>query len=202
VPKGVTERVQPEVRDNFERSLEVLGSWCDVARDVEWPDLPWGPAVVAIVGAEGASAFLDLIESGRVKELRCPKDRHGGYAGTMIPAVDYLHALRVRRPMKAAVAPLFERYDAVVAPTRASVAYPADRNFEDAYPGVSGGPALIPAGNLCGLPALAVPNGFGESGLPTSLSFMGPAFSEPALVALADGYQRRTEWHRKRPPIA
>ena len=40
-----------------------------------------------------------------------------------------------------------------VSPTRASVAYPADRKFEDAYPGISGGPGLIPAGNLCGLPA-------------------------------------------------
>uniref|UniRef100_A0A832MKV7 Amidase n=1 Tax=Eiseniibacteriota bacterium TaxID=2212470 RepID=A0A832MKV7_UNCEI len=202
VPKGVTDKVQPEVREAFERSLEVLADWCDVTRDVAWPDLPWGPAVSTIVAAEGAAAFLDLIESGRVKELRCPRDRHGGYAGTLVPAVDYLQAMRLRKPMKRAVAELFERFDAVVAPTRASVAYPLDRNFEDAYPGVSGGPPLIPAGNLCGLPALAVPNGFGEAGLPTSLSFMGPAFAEAPLVALAAEYQRRTDWHLRRPPIA
>src|SRR5437867_11187730 len=156
VPKGVTEKVQPEVRENFERSLGILGELADVKRDVEWPDFPWGPAVSAIVGAEGASAFLDLIESGNVKELKCPKDRHGGYAGTLIPAVDYLQAMRLRAPMKRALADLFEKYDLVVAPTRASVAYPADKNFDDAYPGIGGGPALIAAGNLCGLPALAV----------------------------------------------
>jgi Asp-tRNA(Asn)/Glu-tRNA(Gln) amidotransferase A subunit family amidase len=104
--------------------------------------------------------------------------------------------------MKRAVAGLFERFDAIVAPTRASVAYPADRNFEDAYPGVSGGPPLIPAGNLCGLPAIAVPNGFGEAGLPTSLSFLGPAFSEAALAGLAAEFQRRTDWHLQRPPIS
>lgn len=202
VPKGVTEKVQPEVRENFERSLAVLQDRVQVTRDVEWPDLPWGPAVSAIVGAEGASAFLDLIESGRVKELRCPKDRHGGYAGTLIPAVDYLQAMRLRRPMKRAVAELFGRYDVVASPTRATVAYPADRNFETAYPGVSGGPALIPAGNLCGLPALALPNGFGENGLPTSIAFMGPAFSEPTLVAIGNVYQSRTDWHRKQPPAA
>jgi aspartyl-tRNA(Asn)/glutamyl-tRNA(Gln) amidotransferase subunit A len=202
VPKGVTEKVQPEVRDAFDRTIAVLGEWCDVTRDVEWPDLPWGPAVGAIVGAEGASAFLDLIESGRVKELRCPRDRHGGYAATLTPAVDYLQAMRLRRPMKRAVAALFERFDAIVAPTRATVAYPADRNFEDVYPGISGGPPLIPAGNLCGLPAIAVPNGFGEAGLPTSLSFMGPAFSEAALAGLAVEYQRRTHWHLQRPPIS
>ena len=200
VPKGVTEKVQPEVRENFERSLGILGELADVTRDVEWPDFPWGPAVSAIVGAEGASAFLDLIESGRVKELKCPKDRHGGYAGTLIPAVDYLQAMRLRAPMKRALADLFEKYDLVVAPTRASVAYPADKNFDDAYPGIGGGPALIAAGNLCGLPALAVPNGFGENGLPTSLSLMGKAFSEGEMVALGDAYQQRSDWHARRPP--
>jgi len=156
--------------------------------------------VSAIVGAEGASAFLDLIESGRVKELRCPKDRHGGYAGSLIPAVDYLQAMRLRRPMKRAVAELFQRFDAVVSPTRASVAYPANRNFEDVYPNVSGGPALIAAGNLCGLPALCVPNGLGENRLPTSIAFMGPAFSERELVALGAFYQSKTRWHLERPP--
>ena len=200
VPKGCTEKVQPAVRENFERALEVLKPVTEITADVEWPDFPWGPAVSAIVGAEGASAFLDLIESGRVKELRCPKDRHGGYAGMLIPAVDYLQAMRLRRPMKRAVAALFQRFDAVVSPTRATVSYPTDKNFEDAYPGVSGGPALIPAGNLCGLPALCVPNGFGENQLPTSLHFMGPAFSERDLTALGVHFQSRTRWHLERPP--
>ena len=200
VPKGCTEKVQPGVREILERALEVLKPVAEITADVEWPDFPWGPAVSAIVGAEGASAFLDLIESGRVKELRCPKDRHGDYAGTLIPAVDYLQAMRLRRPMKRAVAALFQRFDAVVSPTRATVSYPTDKNFEDAYPGVSGGPALIPAGNLCGLPALCVPNGFGENKLPTSLHFMGPAFSERDLTALGVHFQSKTRWHLERPP--
>src|SRR5204862_6995916 len=98
--------------------------------------------------AEGATAFHELIESGRASELACPADRIGGYSRLMVPAVDYIQAMRARRPMKHAVAKLFESFDVIVAPTRASVAYPADIGFGDAYPGVSGGPPLIAAGNL------------------------------------------------------
>jgi aspartyl-tRNA(Asn)/glutamyl-tRNA(Gln) amidotransferase subunit A len=202
VPKGVTEKVQPAVRENFEAALRALGRDVELTRDVEWPDFPWGPAVGTIVGAEGAAAFRDLLESGQVQRLTCPADRSGGYSSLLLPAVDYLQAMRLRRPMKQAVARLFERFDALVAPTRASVAYPADRNFEEVYPGVSGGPPLIPAGNLCGLPALALPDGFGENGLPTSFQLMGPAFSEASLVGIGHGYQQRTDWHTRRPPAA
>jgi aspartyl-tRNA(Asn)/glutamyl-tRNA(Gln) amidotransferase subunit A len=202
VPKGVVEKVQPAVRENFERSLDVLRASADITTGIEWPDLPWGPAVSTIVGAEGASAFLELIESGRVGELTCTKGRAGGYAGTLIPAVDYLHAMRLRRPMKRALAKLFEGCDAIVAPTRASVSYPADQKFEDVYPDISGGPPIIASGNLCGLPALCMPNGFGDNGLPTSLSLLGPAFSERDLVELGKTYQKQTDWHLRRPPAA
>jgi aspartyl-tRNA(Asn)/glutamyl-tRNA(Gln) amidotransferase subunit A len=62
-------------------------------------------------------------------------------------------------------------------------------------------PAVIPAGNLAGLPALAVPNGFGPHGLPTSLQFLGRAFSEGRLVALAHAFQQATDWHARRPAL-
>lgn len=200
VPKGCVEKVQPAVRENFEKALASYGTAITVTRDVEWPDFAWGPAVSAIVSAEGATAFLELLESGDAGKLRCPADRTGGYSSLLLPAVDYIQAMRLRRPMRAAMAKLFETYDAIATPTRATVAYPADRNFEDAYPGVSGGPPVIPAGNLAGLPALSLPCGFGENGLPTSLTFLGPAFGERTLAELGAAYQSSTDWHLRRPP--
>jgi aspartyl-tRNA(Asn)/glutamyl-tRNA(Gln) amidotransferase subunit A len=200
VPKGCVEKVQPAVRENFEASLRALGTQVAVTRDVEWPDLPWG-AVGTIVAAEGASAFRELIEGGGLAKLRCPNDRQGGYASLMIPAVDYLQAMRARRPMRVAMAKLFESFDAVATPGRATVSYPIDRNFEDVYPGISGGPPVIPAGNLTGLPALAMPNGFGENDLPTSIAFLGPAFGERTLAEIGVALQSRTDWHTRRPPL-
>ena len=65
-----------------------------------------------------------------------------------------------------------------------------------------GGPALIAGGNLCGLPALALPNGYGENGLPTSTAFMAPALGEKTLIQLGNAYQAKTDWHLKAPPAA
>jgi aspartyl-tRNA(Asn)/glutamyl-tRNA(Gln) amidotransferase subunit A len=201
VIKGTTEKVQPEVRRNFEESLKVLATFCDVVPEIEFPEFPFGPAVGTIVAAEGASAFRDLVESGRSKELRVPNDRWGGYAASMTLAVDYIQAMRLRVPMKKALNALYAKFDALVSPTRASVSYPIGPDFDKVYPGISGGPSVIGAGNLAGQPALSVLNGFGEKGLPTAFQFTGSAFSDETLVALGTAYQARTEWLKRRPPL-
>jgi aspartyl-tRNA(Asn)/glutamyl-tRNA(Gln) amidotransferase subunit A len=203
VLKGARAGVMPAVKANFERSLEVLAKFCDIdEKEVALPELPFGPAVGTIVGAEGSSAFRELLESGRAKELRNENDRSGGYAGLLIPAVDYLQALRVRGKMKRAMAETYEKYDALVAPARSTVANPIDKNFELSYPGFNGGAGVvIPAGNLVGQPALSVPNGFGDNDLPTGIQFTGKVWSEATLLALARLYQQQTDWHAKRPKV-
>jgi aspartyl-tRNA(Asn)/glutamyl-tRNA(Gln) amidotransferase subunit A len=200
LPKGVLEKPQPEVGANFQAALEVVRQFADVTEDVEWPEFPWGPAVGNIVGAEGAAAFADLIDRGGLRELRCPRDRYAGYAGMFVFAVDYLQAMRLRVPMRKAVTEFFSEFDALISLTRPTVAYPADKDFDKAYPDVKWGPPLIPAGNLAGLPAVCLPMGPGEKGLPTSLQFMGPAFSDELLTAIAHAYQQATAWHKETPP--
>ena len=46
-----------------------------------------------------------------------------------------------------------------------------------------------------------MPNGFGQHGLPTSLQFLGRAFSEATLIDLGDRYQNLTGSHLKRPTL-
>lgn len=192
---------QKEVVDNFQTSLKVLANFCELVEGVELPRYPYGATVGTIVGAEGASAFRDLLESGKAKDLRAANDKFGGYAGLLIPAVDYLQAMRLRGPMKRDLDKLYSQFDAIVVPSLPTVAYPIDRAFAAAYPGVRGAfTEIIPAGNAVGQPAVAVPNGFGEKNLPTGLSFTGRAWSEARLLALATEYQKATDWHTRRPP--
>ena len=201
VIKGAANNVQPEVKKNFEDSLKVLTEFAEIVENVALPDLPFGEAVSTIVDAEGASAMRDLIESGQASKLRDSNDKFGGYGASMVLAVDYLQAMRVRGPMKKAMDELYAQYDALVAPSRGTVAMPIDKSFDKGYPGVGGGPPVIPAGNTVGQPAISVPNGFGLHDLPTGIQFTGRAGSEARLIAVANAFQQRTDWHKKRPPL-
>ena len=120
---------------------------------------------------------------------------------TMVLAVDYLQAMRLRVPMKKALDKLYSPFDALVSPSRPKVAYPIDKDFDKAYPGIGGGPPVIPAGNAVGQPAISVPNGFGPNELPTGIQFTGRVWSEARLLALAAAYQRATDWHKKQPKV-
>ncbi len=199
VLKDSYEKAQPEVNKNFLASVEVLKRFADVEMDVKLPDFPYGPSVGTVVDAEGASAFRDLIESGRVAELASPEGRVGGFAASLVTAVDYLHAMRLRAPMRRAWAEMFKKIDVLAAPSRATVSYPVDKTFDKAYPGV-GAATPIGASNLVGVPAVSVPNGFGQNGLPTGIQLVGPAWGERGLLELADEYQSATDWHARRPP--
>src|SRR5207302_9916628 len=77
VPKGVIDAVQGEVAENFTVTLDVLRAIAEIVPDVELPDLPFGVVGGTIIAAEGVSAFDDLMEGNRLKDLTAPEDRTG-----------------------------------------------------------------------------------------------------------------------------
>ncbi|MGH7530395.1 MAG: amidase [Gemmatimonadales bacterium] len=202
VVKGAAENIQAEVAANFRAALAALGDTIEVVEGVELPDLPFGAVTSIIIAAEGASAFDDLLRSGRLRELTAPEDRTGGYPVVAVSAADYLRAMRVRRHLQRALDEFLKPFDLVATPTRTTVASPLDKPFRDAWPGVRGGASVIGPTNVVGVPGISVPNGFGVAGLPTGLSFVARAFEEEKLVTLSRVYQERTDWHRRRPAIA
>jgi aspartyl-tRNA(Asn)/glutamyl-tRNA(Gln) amidotransferase subunit A len=211
VVRHATVGTDSDVEASFKQALAVLREVADVEEDVPLPDLPYGDAVRLVVAAEGAAALRDLIESGQLKQLQDRADRVRGFARLMTPAADYIDAMRARVAMRAQLDALLSRYDALVAPTRTRPAPPIGQDFDAPTPGspptpeprpdAKRPPATIPAGNLAGLPAIALPMGFAKDRLPVSLQLLGRAFSERTLVGLATAYQEMTDWHQKRPPV-
>lgn len=201
VLKNATKACMPAVARNFKASIAELATFCDIVPNVALPDLPYGAAVQTILNAEGASAFRDLIESGKSRTLRQKDDRFGGYVAYATPAVDYLDAQRQRTLMVRALDDAFGGYDAVAAPTVGTVTYPIGARFDKTYTEYGDALDLISPGNLAGLPALAMPNGFGDRGLPTSITLQGTAFNEARLAAIGKRYQTLTSFHRRRPAL-
>ncbi len=56
-------------------------------------------------------------------------------------------------------------------------------------------------GNVCGLPAVSVPCGFGKDGLPIGLQFIGRVLDDAKVVEAARLYQARTNWHKQHPKL-
>jgi aspartyl-tRNA(Asn)/glutamyl-tRNA(Gln) amidotransferase subunit A len=55
--------------------------------------------------------------------------------------------------------------------------------------------------NYLGLPAISVPCGFDDRGLPIGLQLAGRPFAEARVLRAADAFQRDTDWHRRMPPL-
>lgn len=55
--------------------------------------------------------------------------------------------------------------------------------------------------NPAGVPSLALPCGFTNSGLPIGMQLTGPIFTESLLLAIGYQYQKITKWHQEKPTI-
>ena len=106
-----------------------------------------------------------------------------------------------------AVAALFRRYDYWIVPTAQVWPFPVEQH----WPKVVGGQAMhsyhewmqaVCLITLSGCPALAVPAGFGPSGLPMGVQIVAPVHGEAACLAAAAAYEEAAgDLLRKAPPV-
>jgi Asp-tRNA(Asn)/Glu-tRNA(Gln) amidotransferase A subunit family amidase len=202
-PVDFAERADAPARAAFAAALASLKETGAQLIETKLPQFPYGSVLSAILAAEQASIFEPLITSGKVNELADQAQIAGLKASLDLPAKDYLKAQRVRRLIQDAFTRLFSDVDALVAPGRSGIATKLDQRLDVGGPPPPAGTApgfqgIIPAGNLAGLPALALPCGFAEN-LPVALQIVGAPFSENTLLAIGREFQARTDWHKRRP---
>ncbi|MCL2496217.1 MAG: Asp-tRNA(Asn)/Glu-tRNA(Gln) amidotransferase subunit GatA [Clostridiales bacterium] len=112
----------------------------------------------------------------------------------------YKKALQTRALIKDAYNSLFERFDMILSPVAPTAAYKLGENVDDPIKMYMGDIYTVSV-NLAGLPAVALPCGFNEQGLPVGLQLIGNAFTEQKLVGAARVYQSRTDHHTKAPEV-
>jgi aspartyl-tRNA(Asn)/glutamyl-tRNA(Gln) amidotransferase subunit A len=195
--RGIADDANPEVKDIFEKALKTIRGYADV-EEIELPDLPYEAITRTILNAEAASAFEEIVDSGTIRGLTAPEDHWGPYARTSLLATDYLRAMRLRGKMVKAVTKAMEPYDALAEPSWKKPATPIGEEFRKVAPGATKD-VMGAVGNGCGLPAISVPDGFTEVGLPTGIQFMGKPYGENTILAVARVYQSLTDWHTRHP---
>ncbi|MGV8956002.1 MAG: amidase [Cypionkella sp.] len=111
----------------------------------------------------------------------------------------------IRSRYYATMARLFETYDAVVLPAAQVWPFPAEWRWPQTINGVAMDTyhrwmeVVIPI-SLIGLPAVALPSGFGTQGLPMGLQLAGSVGADAKILAMAQAYHLATDWPAKRPP--
>jgi aspartyl-tRNA(Asn)/glutamyl-tRNA(Gln) amidotransferase subunit A len=96
----------------------------------------------------------------------------------------YGQAQRVRTLILRDFAAAYDRFDALVCPTTPSTAFPIGAKTEEPLAMYLNDICTIPS-NLAGHPAISVPFGVGDDGLPVGVHVMAPALAEPVIFRVA-----------------
>ncbi len=114
----------------------------------------------------------------------------------------YLKAQKVRTLIRQDFIEVFKKVDCLITPTEPHPAFkiganksPLEMYLEDIF---------VSAVSLAGLPAISVPCGMvkpkdGVIPLPVGLQIIGKAFQEEDILAVANIYEKATEWHKMKP---
>jgi aspartyl-tRNA(Asn)/glutamyl-tRNA(Gln) amidotransferase subunit A len=132
-----------------------------------------------------------------------PHDFGADFRARVLPSLlftgrDYVQAAREHRRMLLEIAPLHERFDALVTAGLGEAPRLADHRSVSFWRS----PSPLTAWNVTGQPVLMLPNGFGRSGLPLGMQIVGRPFGEAALLRIGHAYERATDWHARRPALA
>jgi len=126
--------------------------------------------------------------------------------GLALTALDVSRAAAVRQRWVEAVGALFERFDAVLAPSTQvfpfAVATPwpevVDGRRMDTYHRWM---ETVMPWSMAGTPVLGMPAGFDARGLPTGVQLVGRAGADHAVLRLGRAYEEATQWVARHPPV-
>jgi aspartyl-tRNA(Asn)/glutamyl-tRNA(Gln) amidotransferase subunit A len=195
-------RIRPDREPALDAALDaVLAGFTRLGATVVEVSLPlWLEMLAAVRVTAQSEAFAyhrpDLIERWSDYFVGT---RTGVGVGPAYSGADYVQAQRVRRVAQRMLATLFDDVDLVVTPTTSLSAMPVAEL--ESYPERAW---AMHTGywNATGNPAISIPSGFGETGMPFGLQIAGRPFDEAAVLRAADAYQRVTDFHLAIPPIA
>lgn len=224
VPKEfLGEGVHPEVKASVQKALEVYESLGATWEEVSMPHASYAIPAYYIISSGEASANLgrfDGVRYGeRSKQAKNMIDmyfmsRSEGFGeeakrrimlGTYVLSGKnheeyFVKAQKVRTLIKQDFDQLLEKYDVIIGPTTPTAAFKLGEKVNDPLTMYAADMLTIPV-NLAGNPAISIPCGFSEQGLPIGLQVIGKHFDEETVYQTAYAYEQATDHHKKHPQL-
>jgi amidase len=180
-------------------TLEALG------HHVEQAEVPYGVMPSASIMPRSMAGIRDWAGRAPDRSQLDPRTHHAAALGRALnPLLGLAHfAEQVARRR---VGRIFRGFDLVLTPTTAQPPLPIGAcdglsSWATDKRVVAACPYAWPW-NILGWPALNIPAGLTTAGLPIGAQLLGPAHSEPRLLALGAQLERERRWQERRPEIA
>ena len=162
-------------------------------------------AFVRLRAWQTGGTLLAFYNDPAKRALMKPEAIYEVESGFKLSAYDITAASAVRSEWYHAVRRFFERYDYFIVPTAQLFPFEIDMHWPQEIAGTKMQTyhewmkGVLPV-TMAGSPALAVPAGFGDRGLPIGIQIVGPNHADLACLQLAYAYDTATNWAARRPP--
>ncbi len=195
--KFFCEELDPEAASAFEQALSVLSTMSDISEiNLEVPtDRTLQKAESYAYHAKFVRQSPELYQPETLRRIRTGED---------ISPEDAARCKRDLQEARKQIASVFDSIDLLVTPT-APIPAPAIAELK-ANPDQLRPRELVLLRNtrpmnVWGLPAISVPCGFTQFGLPIGLQIIGPHGGESEVLQLAHAYEQATAWHQHLPNL-
>jgi len=156
----------------------------------------------SVQAAEAYSVYLPMLDE-------CSRKCHAQtvrrlQSGAEFTAADYIQKKRDLDRLRRQAKHIFSEVDLLVTPTVPLPAFTI-AELESNLAQLRARELLLLRNtrpfNVLGIPAVSVPCGFTQAGLPVGLQIAGPLGADALVLSLAHAYEQATEWHKRIPSL-
>ncbi len=196
------ERVSPSVADSVARAARLAEEAGAVVVPLRVPEVAQLNTIGRIILLSEAAATMERYLHRRADfgpDVLALLDQ-----GRLLPATDYINAQRVRRVLLQEFQSVWKQVDCLLTPTTPTSAPKIGQstiNLDGEEDVRIASTRLVRGVNVLGLPALSLPCGFDEEGLPLGLQIIGPSFQEALILRVGAALEDALNLTQRRPVL-
>jgi len=208
IPKEYMQGLDKEVQDKIESVRRVFEELGYEFKEVSLPHLKYSVASYYIIQPAEVSSNLnryDGVRFGAGRSMFSTEAKRRIMLGTYVLSSGYydayyLKAMKVRTKIREDFENVFKEVGVLFSPVSPDPPFKLGERMDDPLKMYLSDVFTVSA-NLAGIPAISIPAGFTNSGLPIGFQLMGSQFEEDLLFDSGEKYQSRTDWHNMQPDI-